>query len=45
MSYRTLGFPEYGVNNASNCKCDFTKHSSLLKLGSLLQALSYGSVS
>ena len=23
-SYRTLGFREYGMVNASNCKCPFT---------------------
>ena len=27
MSYRTFGFPEYGVTNASNCKCGFTPDS------------------
>ena len=28
MSYRTFGFPEYGVTNASNCKCGFTPDSN-----------------
>ena len=28
MSYRTLGFPENGVTNASNCKCGFTPDSN-----------------
>ena len=28
MSYRTLGFPEYGVTNASNCNCGFTPYSN-----------------
>ena len=28
MSYRTLGFPEYGVTNASNCKWGFTPDSN-----------------
>ena len=27
MSYRTLGFPEYGMTNASNFKWGFTPHS------------------
>ena len=28
MSYRTFGFSEYGVTNASNCKCGFTPDSN-----------------
>ena len=28
MSYRTLGFPDYGVTNASNCKWGFTPDSN-----------------
>ncbi len=28
MSYRTLGFPEYGLTNASNFKWDFTPDSN-----------------
>ena len=28
MSYRTLGFPEYGLTNASNCKWGFTPDSN-----------------
>ena len=28
MSYRTLGFPEYGVTNAINCNCGFTPYSN-----------------
>ena len=27
-SHRTLVFPEYGITNASNCKCDITTDSN-----------------
>ena len=27
MSYRSLVFPEYGMTNASNCKCEFDYNS------------------